>query len=78
MSTLYPRGGGAERSQALAAALKCDDEVYLANHGGRLVGVFGHAEDAKAYAAARLGGVEVVAAKVLDHAEARRLIEQEG
>ncbi len=67
----------ADRRDALAAALNRDDEVYLVP-GSALepTRVFGHEDDAKAYGLATRRGW--VAVKVLDHAEARALIEGEG
>jgi hypothetical protein len=53
------------------------DEVYVVDCGEpRRVAIFGHADDAEAYADA-IGCVEIARVQVLDHADARRLIEQE-
>ena len=53
------------------------DEVYIVVRGwGVPMLVFGHLTDANAYREA-FGGCTVSVAKVLDHAEARRLIEEE-
>ena len=74
----------AVRSACLAAALK-PDEVYVVHVDDRLdpVYVFGHETDAEAFAAAVWGeqriqsSAAVIATPVCDHADARRLIEQE-
>lgn len=57
------------------------DEVYLVGEfptrlAAADIRVFGHEEDAEAYAEAR-GGCSRVNAKMLDHADARALIEAE-
>ena len=75
----------AERTAALREALK-GDEVYVVHVDGRWdpVYVFGHREDAEAFAQAIWGEFRealpnaVIATPVCDHADARRLIEQEG
>lgn len=75
----------AARSAALADALR-PDEVYVVHVDRRTdpVYVFGHREDAEAFAQAVWGELAtvmcdaVIATPVCDHATARRLIEQEG
>lgn len=90
----YAQSSAAEdaaRSAALADALR-PDEVYVVHvesrhgtvDGESEVRVFGHREDAEAFAQALLGEFAsamdgaVIATPVCDHATARRLIEQEG
>ena len=59
-----------------------DDEVYIVNADGSLTNawVFGHRDDASAYSATIFGPIgrsRYVTTKVLDHADARELIERE-
>ncbi len=73
----------AVRSAALAEALRHSDEVYVVHYELESddVRVFGHREDADAFALAVWGApaapANVIATSVCDHADARRLIEQE-
>ena len=71
----------AERTTALRETLK-GDEVYVVYRLGGPLGngilAFGHEEDAQVYAERYLCAAEPEPVKVLDHADARRLIEQEG
>lgn len=70
---------------AASVALSSSDEVYVVHVDGRTdpVHVFGHREDAEAFAQAIWGEFRealdyaVIATPVCDHADARRLIEQE-